>query len=234
MAQTPPETGRIQPIGRESLRGRIQDVIIGGILSGSLPPGSRINESQLAKSLDVSQTPVREALLGLEGQGFVVAQPARGFFVKEFSEREVRDIYPVLADLEALALEAAGIPPSQTLDRLDRINAELDRAAGRPDRAIDVDDQFHTCLLSGCPNTYLLRLVGQTRRATYRYEYAYMGERDLLCASSNHHRGIVVSLRGGDLEAAVRTLRHVWLASVDDVLRWLARIDQLDAKGPSR
>jgi DNA-binding GntR family transcriptional regulator len=231
MAPTRPKPIEIKPISRESLRDRIRDVIIDGILSGSFPPGERINESQVAKSLGVSQTPVREALLGLEGQGFVVARPARGFFVGEFSEEEVRDIYPALAELEVLALEAAGIPPSSVLDELDRINTELDSTAGRPDRAIDADDRFHTCLLSGCPNKYLLRLVGQTRRAIYRYEYAYMGERDLICESSNHHREIVTALRAGNLADALRTLRHVWVASVDDVLRWLARIDQSGTKG---
>lgn len=220
---------QIKPLSRDSLRERIRETLIDRILTGALAPGARINESQLSRALGVSQTPVREALMGLEGQGFLTARPAKGFFVEEFSEKGARDIYRVLADLEAMALEAAGLPSGRTLDELDQINAQLARLAANPQRAIEVDDRFHTRLLAGCPNEYLLRLVGQTRRTAYRYEYVYMGESDPISASSEHHKSIVASLRNGRLEDAVRRLRRAWLASVDDVLRWLAKTKRLDS-----
>jgi DNA-binding GntR family transcriptional regulator len=212
------EVPRLQ---RESLREKICETLVERILTGEIPPGSRINESLLSRALGVSQTPVREALLRLEGQGFLVVQPAKGFFVREFSEREVRDLYPVLAELEAMALKAAGIPPAHTVDELERINQKLTGAAGRPGFAIETDDRFHTTLLSACPNEYLLDMIERSRRATYRYEYAYMHERDRIARSAGQHLRIIESLRASRLQEAIRTLRRNWLDSVDDVLRCL-------------
>jgi DNA-binding GntR family transcriptional regulator len=228
MAPLPAKRREVPRLQRESLREKICQTVVERILTGDMPPGSRINESLLSRALGVSQTPVREALLRLEGQGFLVVQPAKGFFVREFSEREVRDVYPVLAELEAMALEAAGVPPGRTLEELERINEKLAGSAGRPDSAIATDDRFHTSLLAGCPNEYLLHLIGRSRRAMYRYEYAYMHERDRIARSAAQHLQIIASLRASRLPEAIHTLRRNWLDSVDDLLGCLRESEQAE------
>jgi len=212
---------RIQPVRRESLRQTIHAALAQRILTGALAPGSRINESTLSRSLGVSPTPVREALLVLEGQGFLVARPAKGFFVRNFSEEEIRDLYPVLAELEVMALKAAGLPPAEVTDRLERANKRFAAFTGRPDAAIQQDNRFHTLLLAPCRNAYLLHLVERSRRASYRYEYAYLGERDHVARSHAQHREIVVALRGGRLDEALDCLRRNWLDSAGELIAWL-------------
>ena len=122
----------LQAVERTPLRVQIRRSLTEAILSGRLPPGDRVNETTLAEQLGVSQTPVREALLGLEGRGFLSSRPGRGFFVREFSARDVRDIYPVLATLEVLALESCEPPDRAALVELDRLNGSLRRLAGAP------------------------------------------------------------------------------------------------------
>jgi len=226
MATSPVTRIRIPRLQRESLRQRIHEALVQRILTGAITPGSRVNESVLSRSLGVSQTPVREALLVLEGQGFLVAQPARGFFVKGFSEAEARDLYPVLAELETMALKAAGIPSQDILGRLERANDSFAGMTERPDSAIQQDNRFHTLLLMSCPNQYLLDLVGRCRRTVYRYEYAYMCERDHIPTSAEQHRRIINALRDGRLDNALEDLRANWVGSVDKLIAWFREREQ--------
>jgi DNA-binding GntR family transcriptional regulator len=71
------------------------------ILSAALPPGVRVNEVALARELGISRTPLREALFGLEREGLVISHPRRGFFVSPLDVKDAREVYPLLATLEA-------------------------------------------------------------------------------------------------------------------------------------
>ena len=83
-------------ITREPLREQVHRAIVGRILREDLAPGARISDSVLAQELGVSRTPVREALLRLEREGFLDVDVGRGFFVKPLSAGEVREVYPIL------------------------------------------------------------------------------------------------------------------------------------------
>jgi DNA-binding GntR family transcriptional regulator len=107
---------RIQPVRRASLRQTIHAALVQRILTGVLAPGSRINKSTIPRSLGVRPTPVREAF---------------------------RDLYPVLAELEVMALKAAGVPPAEATDRLEIANKRFAAVMGRPDTAIQQDKRSH-------------------------------------------------------------------------------------------
>lgn len=99
------------------LREELRQAVLQRILRGVLPPGSRIIESKLSEELGVSRTPLREALLHLEQQGFVRSDLARGFSVEPLSQQEVREIYPIIWTLEGLALRSIGPLLKATLPR---------------------------------------------------------------------------------------------------------------------
>ncbi|HEX6131217.1 MAG TPA: GntR family transcriptional regulator [Actinomycetota bacterium] len=96
-----------EPLSRRVLADQVQDRILEGILSGHYPPDSRIVETQVARELGTSQAPVREALRGLEGLGFVEITPFRGARVRRPSRREIVEAYEVRSALESLAARAA-------------------------------------------------------------------------------------------------------------------------------
>src|SRR5688572_18246051 len=102
-------SGNVKPIGRRVFRERIREQLIEDILSGRLPPGSRIIETRLAQQLGVSQGPVREALRDLELFGFVVSSPFRGTQVRQISTDDLLEIYPVRAALEGVAAASAAV-----------------------------------------------------------------------------------------------------------------------------
>jgi DNA-binding GntR family transcriptional regulator len=96
-----------EPIVRRSLHDEVASRIRDMIIEGALEPGARIYEEQLAKTLGVSRTPMREALKTLASEGLIDLQAARGAMVKRFSPKDVRDMLDVLAVLEAFAARLA-------------------------------------------------------------------------------------------------------------------------------
>ncbi|HEX8907537.1 MAG TPA: GntR family transcriptional regulator, partial [Longimicrobiaceae bacterium] len=146
-------------ITRVPLREQVHRAVVGRILREELAPGARISDSVMAQELGVSRTPVREALLRLEREGFLEVDVGRGFFVKPLSAREMREVYPIVWALEVLALRSLPPLPRSTLAELDRINQELAEAGDDPERRIDLDVAWHAALVGGCPNQLLLQMI---------------------------------------------------------------------------
>ena len=91
----------------KSKKDLVVDVIREAILSGELEPGARLLQEDLAERLQVSSTPVREALRQLESEGILQSSPNRGVRVTEVDFGAVREIYQIRAELEALATRCA-------------------------------------------------------------------------------------------------------------------------------
>ena len=97
----------IRPVVGRPLRELVQERLMDLLTEGVLEAGQDISESELAAALGVSRSPLREALLLLSQQGFIQNIPNRGFFVPEPDPARVSEIYPILAELECLALRNA-------------------------------------------------------------------------------------------------------------------------------
>jgi DNA-binding GntR family transcriptional regulator len=118
----------------------------GAILTGELKPRERLVEQELAERLQMSRTPIREALRRLEERGLVRILPHRGAIVAELSPVDVENIYAVRSHLESLAarLAAERIGP-RTIERVvDLESAQARLSAGRDVRALmHANDSFH-------------------------------------------------------------------------------------------
>lgn len=203
------------------------------IVEGRLPPGERINEVDLASSLDVSRTPVREALSRLVSEGFVSSRPRQGFFVQELGPREVEHLYGVRAILDPAALRLAGIPDEERLDELERLNRRIAGTPQGPSGIIALDDRWHLELLAGCPNPILLDLIRRFMRRTRPLEHAYLRERASTERMVAEHGAILGALRAGDLPAAVDALRRNMESAVPILVAWLERAEAPREGSPS-
>jgi DNA-binding GntR family transcriptional regulator len=207
--------------GGGALRQRAHEKLLHAILTGKLEPGSKISEGALAQSLRLSRTPMREALVKLQQEGFVIRDGARGYGIAPLTSREVREIYPILAKLECLALETAGSRVMWQLSDLKKINAQLAKTAGAPLKAIEFDMRWHNRLLSDCPNKRLLRMIDDLKKITQRYERKYMGDPSVLKVSVSHHEEILKHLRKSDSVGALDVLAQNWKFGMDSVLTHL-------------
>jgi DNA-binding GntR family transcriptional regulator len=208
-------------ITRVPLREQVHRAVVGRILREELAPGARISDSVMAQELGVSRTPVREALLRLEREGFLEVDVGRGFFVKPLSADEVRETYPILWTLEVLALRTAPRPGRATVAELDRINAELGQAGEDPERRIELDVAWHRALLAGCANRRLREMIDSVKSVVRRYEYAYMQNAGHIPVSTRTHDDIARTLERGDVEGAVPLLEINWRFGMEEILEWL-------------
>src|SRR5579884_872618 len=124
----------IQKLESASLRERVYATLRDAIVSGELAPGARLRDQELAGSLGVSRTPVREALQRLEDEGLVETSPRASTRVAPLDARAARDAFPVVAALHALATRYAvrRLTPAD-IARMRAANERLARLIAAPD-----------------------------------------------------------------------------------------------------
>ncbi|GAB3730189.1 GntR family transcriptional regulator [Amycolatopsis oliviviridis] len=191
------------------------------MLDGRIAADSRINEVHLARELGVSRTPLREALIGLADRGLLVSAPGRGFLVPPFDPGEARQLYPLVAELESLALRWSSPQDLVGLTGgLDRITTEMAAELDRQGDLSTLDDRWHALLVSRCTNPHLLRLIEQTKPLLKRYDARYFGGVERSRESIDEHFRIAEAIRVPDLATAVELLVRNWvktLAYLDDM-----------------
>jgi DNA-binding GntR family transcriptional regulator len=199
-------------VAKELLRRDLAEEITARVLDGRLAADARINEVHLARELGVSRTPLREALIGLAGRGLLTADPGRGFLVPPLDLEEARQLYPLVAELEVLALRWSSPQDLVGLtDRLELLNGELAVAVDAGLELSELDDRWHAMLLSRCGNPHLLRLIEQTKPLLNRYDVLYFGGAERARQSIGEHAEIVDAILAGDLAEASRWLVRNWV-----------------------
>ena len=197
-------------IARERLSADVHQELLRQIIQGQLAPGLRLRDAELAERLGVSRTPVREALLRLEREGFISSQQHFGFSVKGFEESEIREVYPLVRLLECTALASAPLPCPARLEGLGDYGANLKREGHDPLRRIELDSTWHEALIVNEGNRHLRRILTELKRIVFRYEYAFMEDEELVSASVTEHAAIVAALEEGDRNKAARLLGAHW------------------------
>src|SRR5215216_232662 len=190
------------------------------IVDGRLPAGERINEVHLSQQLGISRTPLREALARLAQEGAIRSVPRIGCFVRPLTLEEFEQIYAIRPLLDPEALRLAGLPSRERLERLWKINDDINRASDA-DTIIGLDDDFHFELVAACPNKVLVDLIKQFSLRTRRYELALMRERSNVQHTVEDHERILRALSKGDLGAACANLKQTTLSGRTPIVEWL-------------
>jgi len=153
-----------------SLREQVYEYLRDQMSSGGLQPGAFLDLNQLAGRLGVSRTPLREALLHLESQGFVTVLPRRGFRLNALTLDDIRHYYEIIGALEAAALRSAG-PSLGAADfaRMRTLDAAMaDAVAARDfDKYYDANLAFHDVYLRRSDNSRLVAQVHLLKQRLY-------------------------------------------------------------------
>lgn len=205
-----------------SLTLEARDLLRRQIIEGELRPRERLVAADLADRLQVSRTPVREALYLLASEGLVV--PAkRGFAVREFTPSEIIEIYEVRAALEGMAARLAA--ERGTRDSIDAILAveagtvTLARSARQV--LVDKNTRFHRAIFAAAGNERLARLNGMNSEHFFNYRIADLYSDDEAAASVEGHRAIEAALQKRDGAAAERAARDHIMDALAVTLRKL-------------
>lgn len=182
-------------------------------MHGDLEPGSPVVEEQIASSLSVSRTPVREALHRLEYDGLV--HTVHGFSprVSGVTIADIEEVYPIVMALEGLAAYLATPRLTQTdLRRMEELTRAMARHGrrGEIEHLVAADTEFHGLLHRRSQNSRLRRIVRGLRSQMERFEYLFFSFPAQVRASVVRHRRLVRILRRKDPRAAQRALMAQW------------------------
>lgn len=219
-------------IQRSNLREQVKQEILDRLAAGSLTPGNAVNEVQLSVELGVSRTPLREALISLEQEGAISSKAGKGFFWTPVSVRELREITPIIASLEALAIEST--PESALTEIAPALMKEA--KAFSTDSAvhsalIQADDAWHTMLLARCPNRRLLDLAAAQRTALRRYERLAVSDDTVISRSASEHLAVAERLAAGDKSGAIAALKVNWMNGCDRLIAQLKGQSERTVRG---
>jgi DNA-binding GntR family transcriptional regulator len=180
------------------------------ILTGKLPPGTRLRQEDLAQRMMISRTPLREALMKLEQEGLIVVLPRRGFRVIELNLTEAIELYELREMLDGLAARlAAEKATPEVLRRLAELVGQMDACV----KADNADDwlvhhgEFHEEILRASGNSRLMPLIANIRLTIRRFHPLLLTTKNRLYRAFREHEAIFRAIRGHDADRAERLAR---------------------------
>ena len=210
----------IPPLNLKSLREQVYLHLKESITRGGLDPGAFLDLGRLSREMGISKTPLRDALIQLETEGFVSILPRRGVVVNELSIDEIRHLYQMIGALEAAAVVAVAerLEPAH-LDRMRSLNDRMLRAIEADDFAAyyDLNVEFHNVVLSLSDNERLVATVERFKERLYDFPRREHFVKEWEIASTGEHAAFVERLERGDARAAADYLRDVhWSFAVQE------------------
>lgn len=209
---TPPAVG-LQPTLTRQKRSTAQqiayDAIKSAILRGELPAGTRLQQSTLASQLQLSTTPVREALSRLASEGLVQADAHRGAVVRGLDEDELAEIYELRQILEPIvAKKAAGhITPAQ-LQKAEELWQRMEDISD-PVQWAESNLDFHALVSSAACSPRLESIVKGLRDSSTRYvQWSLSAHPQRFASANKDHLDLIHALRAGDGEQAAKVAAH--------------------------
>lgn len=152
----------------------VADRIRDRILRGSFKPGARLDQVLIAEELNVSRSPVREALRMLDAEGLITSIPNKGAVVTERSLAELKELYFTRSLIEGIAAERA-VPhiKQKTLDKLDAILYSATRLSDHGD-LLTLNNEFHLLIYRSFPQPFIIQIIQQLRNMAAPYNSLYL------------------------------------------------------------
>jgi len=184
------------------------------IIKGEIKPGERLMEEKLAATLEVSRTPVREAIRMLELEGLVVMIPRRGAEVAKITIQDLKDALEVRMAIEALSVRlACQRINEEEKEKLKAARDAFEEAAGKQDvhLMVEKDEAFHNVIFAATKNKRLITIAQNLREQIYRYRFEYIKDFSMHQKLKDEHNRITTSIVNGDVVAAEEEMRrHIY------------------------
>lgn len=179
------------------------------IFRRELEPGSWIDELRIAEEYGISRTPLREALKVLATEGLITMKVRRGAYVTEVSDRDLANVYHLLALLES---DAAGTVAKKASDaelrELGALHGELEAAVADREKFFAVNERFHMRLLELADNRWQSQMVADLRKVMKLNRHNSLLKSGRIEESLAEHRAIMAALSARDPEGTVRRMHE--------------------------
>jgi len=210
---------------RNSMSDDAYNIIKSGILRNKYPGGFQILEDELARSLNMSRTPVREALLRLESEGLISLIPRRGMRVLPLSLDDIREAYQLLGFMETAAAEMIAMRKANQED-IAALKNHVDQmeAALKQDDILqwaEADELFHRALVNLSGNKRLAKIANTLLDQTERFRRFTMRLRKKPTHFVSTHADLVRKIKKGDI-AGIREVhlnhKQRWLEEMKEIV----------------
>lgn len=158
----------------DSLKIKVYKSLRLDIVSGKIAGGTRLTETAIAQELDVSRTPVREALQKLAQEKFLKAIPKAGYIVEDLSDNEIQDLFTTRMEVEQIAMQKA--IENITVEELKLLDDNLEQTKAcirdkREFKITELDIEFHTIIYTAARSKSLFRVCKNLSDLTIRYRH---------------------------------------------------------------
>ncbi len=206
-----------EKIARTFVRDEAYSVLRKWIVEGTLKPNQRLRDKELAEQLGVSRTPIREALLKLEDEGFVHTRANSSTSVCPIDRQNVFNQYAIVAALEQLAIKSAfSRITKKHIEAMEKVNEQLLQALQRgvAIQAVELDNEFHSVTIDLAQNPELCQILNGVKQKLKRVELYYFEQVPNVYQSYEEHLQIVAACKHKDLALALHSIEHNWQASL--------------------
>lgn len=209
------------------IREKVYQFLKSEILAGEFKTGERLVERELADRLKISRTPIREALLRLESQGFVTTVPRKGVIVSQISREQVLEVFSILSSLEVLAVQ-------QATEKLDEVTSqELDQLIEQTDLLMGLEADLEISQFHIRTNDFLYRAAKSPRLhdmlkdlVDYIRAFAHIGYEvpGRMQEALKEHKEILLAVRDGKSDIAMKLTkdhiensRNAYICTIDSI-----------------
>jgi len=195
------------------LRDSVKTHLLKEIEKGHLKIGKTINLAKLSRELNISVTPIREALTQLEESEIVKAIPNRGFIINELSLDEAKNLYNTVAQLEVIALDSSSFTDSLK-NNLRNVQLKLQQAHTSK-ASLNARFQFHETLLKACDNKILVGILKKLKTRILFYERLYINDSTFYEIIDNQNEGVLRAIEEDNIPTAALILKMNWMTVLD-------------------
>lgn len=201
--------------GFMTLKDHVYEYISKKIQDGSLKSNDKINEKDISDELNISRTPIREALIHLAADGLLVSEPRRGFRVKPLTLKEATDLYQLIGHLDAMAasLSVENLTQEDIL-KMDQLTSEMYRSIedGLYADYYKRQTEFHNVYINKCGNDELIHTLNLLRMRFIRQGYSSKNKDSLaqiFKLSCEQHKEIIRLFKEKDGDALTQYIKFV-------------------------
>jgi len=194
----------------ETFQQMAYDFVKSRIMNLEFKPGQRVKDSQIADDLNISRTPVRDALRLLEHEGFLISEARQGWKVYSLSLEDIHEIFDIKMALESMITgQAAECDDEEKRATLRGIMKRMKQAAkANDDEAwIEADRELHDTIFSMSSNERASRIIRNLNEQWWRVRIGFLAMQGRIDRSNPEHEAIVESILAGDSEEAERLMR---------------------------
>lgn len=212
-----------------TIKQQVYEILRDDICSGVYAPGQQIQETELSKKLEISRSPIREALRQLVSEGLAVEYPNRGVFVKTYTPKDIEDVFDLRILLESYAIMRSG--NCLTLEKHHELNDCMERlktyhSQDDIQRYVEEDTLLHQLLIQLSGNNLVISTYERVYALVQRFRIYSLKSRKRFDDSLTEHIQIIQNVLAGNVKEADRINREHLLLAKDAIIVYLDQMHQ--------